>query len=135
DGSDGAPARRSWRSRRSGRWTLLPPGCRGQGRGRRRGLRRRLRRERGRWRWGGRLPGRRAGRRGREMALVAAEQGRLGFPDRVLERIAEGDAAGRDDVRVAAHRRPLSAAVLRVDDDPRSGTGRRISVEDPDLVI
>src|SRR5690349_19750816 len=43
---------------------------------------------------------------GREMALVAAPQLGAGLPDRVLERVGKGGGGGRDDVRVAAHRRP-----------------------------
>ena len=74
-------------------------------------------------------------RRGRELALVAAPQLGAGLPDRVLERVGERRRGGRDDVRVAAHRRPRPGAVHRVDDDPGPGRGRRPAVEDAHLVV
>ena len=47
----------------------------------------------------------------------------------------EGLRGRRDDVRVAAHRRPFARPVGRVDDDARPRGGRRVAVEDPDLVV
>src|SRR5258705_5446781 len=75
------------------------------------------------------------GRCRREMAFVAAPQLRPGFPDRVLERIGERCRRGRNDVRVAAHRRPFVRAVRRVDDHPGPGGGSGIAVQDPHLVV
>src|SRR5688572_1305116 len=46
----------------------------------------------------------------REMALVAPAQFGAGLPDGVLERVGEGRGRGRDDVRIAAHRRPGPSA-------------------------
>jgi hypothetical protein len=72
---------------------------------------------------------------GGEMALVAPAQLRARLPDGVLERVAQGLARGRDDVRAAAHRRPFQGAVRRVDDDARLGSRRLLAVEDADLVV
>ena len=47
----------------------------------------------------------------REVSLVAAAELRAGLPDRVFERVGEGRRRGRDDVRVAAHRRPFERPV------------------------
>ena len=71
----------------------------------------------------------------REVALVAAPQLGARLPDRVLERVGEGRRRGRDDVRVAAHRRPRARAVLRVDDHARPRRRRRVAVEDAHLVV
>src|SRR5688572_24488337 len=74
----------------------------------------------GRGRTAGRGRGRRAIaiRRDGEVALVAAPQLGARLPDRVLDRIGERRCGGRDDVGVAAHRRPGPGAVHRIDDDP-----------------
>src|SRR4029077_13355655 len=84
-------------------------------------------------------PGRRRRRGGhrrrREVSLVAAAELRAGLPDRVFEGIGQGLRGGRDDVRVAAHRRPFPRPVARIDDHPGPGGRRRVAVEDPDLVV
>src|SRR5690242_7746252 len=72
---------------------------------------------------------------GREMTLVAATQLGTGLPDRVLERVGERGGRGRDDVGVAAHRRPGPGAIHRVDHDARPGGGCRVPVQDADLVV
>ena len=79
--------------------------------------------------------GARPGSARREVAFVAAPQLGAGLPDRVLERVGEGRRGRRDDVGVAAHRRPGPGAVHRIDDDPGPGRGRRAAVEDAHLVV
>src|SRR5688572_28970893 len=71
----------------------------------------------------------------REVSLIAPAQLRARLPDRVLERVGQGRRRRRDDVRVAAHRRPRSRTVLRIDDHagPRGRGG--IAIEDAHLVV
>ena len=78
---------------------------------------------------------RRGADRRREVSLIAPAQLGAGLPDRVLERVGEGRCRGRDDVRVAAHRRPGPGAILRIDDDPGPRGRRGVAVEDAHLVV
>ena len=74
-------------------------------------------------------------RGGREVALVPAPELGARLPDGVLERVGERRRGRRDDVGVAAHRRPRPGAVHRIDDDPGARRGRRAAVEDAHLVV
>src|SRR5436190_227540 len=93
----------------------------------------------GRGRAVGRSPTRRgrcvAARGGREVAFVPAPQLGAGLPDPVFERVGERRGGRRDDVGVAAHRRPGPRPVHRIDDDPGPGGSRRAAVEDTHLVV